>query len=87
MAEEMPSTNAARCITVEEPQCDTVSDGGRETDLLGAGHQVGDQTPGELWGLKKLEVALSEQTHHVKKHKTLPGRCLEISWFSLNLTL
>ena len=79
MAEEMPSTDAARCTMVEEPQWDTVSDSGQETDVLGAGHQVGDQTPGELRGLKKLEVALSKQYVFKIDSSIIFGTKIEIS--------
>jgi hypothetical protein len=66
VAEDMPSTNAARIVMVEEPKNDTVSDGGQETGPLGAGHQAGDDKAlGELKGLKGLGKTLSEQTGHI----------------------
>jgi hypothetical protein len=66
VAEETPSTNAVRSVTVEEPQKDTVPDGGRGTGPLGAGHPAGDNKAlGELRGLMGLGKTLSEQTSHI----------------------
>jgi hypothetical protein len=51
---------------MEEPQNDTVSDGGQGTGPSGAGHQAGDDKAlGELRGLMGLGKTLSEQAGHI----------------------
>jgi hypothetical protein len=66
VAEETPSTNAVRSVTVEEPQKESVPDGGRGTGPSGAGHPVGDNKAlGKLRGLMGFGKTLSEQTSHI----------------------